>query len=128
MGGVNLVGREGDESRLLCAWYSGPTLVDYLGKRPERASTDMAIHTDITDTLEPPQRNIEAPLRIPLSNVFRGQTGMSHGVGVSGRIVSGVVQVGERLRVVPGDETCIIRCTHAFSLGSRVSLMTLSSD
>lgn len=34
---------------------------------------------------------------------------MSSGVGVSGRLCSGVVQVGERLRVVPGDETAVVR-------------------
>ncbi|EJD53639.1 hypothetical protein AURDEDRAFT_52733 [Auricularia subglabra TFB-10046 SS5] len=90
-GGVNLVSRDGEESRLLNAWYSGPSLVDCL------------------DKLEPPQRNLDGPLRIPLSNVFRGQTNLSHGVGVSGRIISGIVQVGERLRVVPGDETAVVR-------------------
>ena len=30
-GGVNLVNRDGEESRLLNSWYGGPTLVDCLG-------------------------------------------------------------------------------------------------
>jgi elongation factor 1 alpha-like protein len=30
--GVNLVDRKGEESKELNEWFSGPTLVDYLGK------------------------------------------------------------------------------------------------
>jgi len=58
------------------------------------------------DELEPPAREILAPLRIPLSNVFK-----SHGSGaaVSGRICAGVVQVGEKLRILPGDETGVVK-------------------
>ena len=61
----------------------------------------------ISDELEPPAREISAPLRIPLSNVFK-----SHGSGaaVSGRVCAGVVQVGEKLRILPGDETGVVKC------------------
>jgi elongation factor 1 alpha-like protein len=59
------------------------------------------------DKLEPPVRDIESPLRLPISNVFKGQ---SSGIGVTGRICGGIVQVGERLRVLPGDETTVVRC------------------
>jgi len=45
-------------------------------------------------------------LRLPISNVFKGQ---SSGVAISGRVCSGVVQVGERVRVLPGDETAVIK-------------------
>ncbi|KIY45914.1 hypothetical protein FISHEDRAFT_48274 [Fistulina hepatica ATCC 64428] len=86
--GVNLVNREDEEASLLNAWYHGPTLVDLL------------------DTLVPPTRNLMAPLRIPISNVFKGQ---SAGTAVTGRVCGGVVQVGERLRVLPGDETAIVK-------------------
>lgn len=41
--------------------------------------------------------------------MFKGQTAISSGVGVSGRLCSGVVQVGERVRIVPGDETAVIK-------------------
>lgn len=33
----------------------------------------------------------------------------STGLGVSGRVVTGVVQVGEKVRVLPGDELATIR-------------------
>ncbi|KLO07490.1 EF Tu GTP binding domain-containing protein, partial [Schizopora paradoxa] len=86
--GVNLVERKGEEAVNLDAWYKGPTLVDLL------------------DKLQPPTRQIEAPLRFPIANVFKGQ---GSGVGVSGRLCTGVVQVGEQLRILPGDETAVVK-------------------
>lgn len=59
--------------------------------------------------MNPPARALDAPLRMPVTNVFRGQTAVASGVGVSGRIVSGVLQIGDRLRVVPGDESGVVR-------------------
>lgn len=56
-------------------------------------------------------RDIESPLRLPISNVFKGQ---SSAIGVTGRICSGIVQVGERLRVLPGDETGVVKCKDKF--------------
>ncbi|KAG9102065.1 Hsp70 suppressor, GTPase facilitates ribosomal subunit dissociation [Ceratobasidium sp. UAMH 11750] len=84
--GVNLTKLD---NATLGSWWNGPPLVDYL------------------DKLEPPTREFDTPLRIPLSNVFKGVT--SSGVGVSGRISGGVVQVGEKVRVVPGDESAVTR-------------------
>ncbi|KAJ6627523.1 P-loop containing nucleoside triphosphate hydrolase protein [Mycena sp. CBHHK59/15] len=86
--GVNLVRCEGDDAKQLLQWYNGPTLVDLL------------------DMLEPPSHDVAAPVRIPVSNIFKGQ---GSGTAVSGRLVSGVVQVGERLRILPGDETAIVK-------------------
>ncbi|KAL9940642.1 hypothetical protein V8E36_000130 [Tilletia maclaganii] len=87
--GENLGARSADGA--LSSWYSGPVLVDVL------------------DTLEPPSRQLKAPLRMPLTNVFKGQTAVASGIGAAGRLLSGVVQVGDRLRVLPGDETAAIR-------------------
>ncbi|KAG8830141.1 Hsp70 suppressor, GTPase facilitates ribosomal subunit dissociation, partial [Serendipita sp. 405] len=89
--GVNLVDRSMPEATELSRWYTGPTLVELL------------------DRLEPPGRGIDAPLRFPVTNVFRGQTATSSGFAVAGRICSGVVQVGERVRVLPGDESAVIK-------------------
>lgn len=86
--GVNLVNCTNADASVLSKWYNGPTLVNLL------------------DELEPPTREIASPLRLPISNVFKGQ---SSGTGVTGRICGGVVQVGERLRVLPGDESAIVR-------------------
>ncbi|EKM80415.1 hypothetical protein AGABI1DRAFT_58185 [Agaricus bisporus var. burnettii JB137-S8] len=85
--GVNLVGREGEESKELDEWYSGPTLVDCL------------------DKLEPPLRDYTNLFRLPISNIFKMQS-MS-GVFVAGRIASGIVQAGEKVRAMPGDDSVI---------------------
>ena len=53
------------------------------------------------DALEPPSRDLSAPLRFPISNVFKGATS---GIAVAGRVCGGLVVAGERLRIVPGDE------------------------
>jgi translation elongation factor EF-1alpha len=63
----------------------------------------------ITDKLDPPGRAIDAPFRFPITNLFKGQNAASSGFAVSGRLYSGVIQVGERVRVVPGDETAVIK-------------------
>ncbi|KZT72703.1 hypothetical protein DAEQUDRAFT_663881 [Daedalea quercina L-15889] len=86
--GINLTTRQDSEVEPLSKWYSGPTL------------------TDLLDALEPPSRNITAPLRFPISNVFREQ---GAGLGVAGRVCGGVVQVGERLRILPGDGTAVVK-------------------
>ncbi|KAG8893187.1 Hsp70 suppressor, GTPase facilitates ribosomal subunit dissociation, partial [Tulasnella sp. 417] len=93
MAGVNLVDKDTEGSQDLRKWWKGQTLVDAL------------------DSLQPPGRPIEAPLRFPISNVFKGggTSTLASGIGVSGRLASGVVQVGEKLRILPGDETAIVR-------------------
>ncbi|KIO21436.1 hypothetical protein M407DRAFT_15813 [Tulasnella calospora MUT 4182] len=93
MAGVNLVEKDTEGSDGLRKWWKGQTLIDAL------------------DSLQPPGRPIEAPLRFPISNVFKGggTSTMASGIGVSGRLASGVVQVGEKLRILPGDETAIVR-------------------
>jgi elongation factor 1 alpha-like protein len=102
--GVNLVNCTNARASVLSKWYSGPTLVNLLG---EPFCTVLALNAQShPDELEPPTREIASPLRLPISNVFKGQ---SSGTGVTGRICGGVVQVGERLRVLPGDESAIVR-------------------
>ncbi|PSR73485.1 hypothetical protein PHLCEN_2v10777 [Hermanssonia centrifuga] len=114
MAGINLAHRDNPEATPLKAWYGGPTLVDLL------------------DKLEPPTRDIIAPLRFPISNVFKGR---SSGTAVSGRVCSGLVQVGERLRILPGDESAIVRSIEAeedslqwAAAGSNVTLYLTAVD
>jgi elongation factor 1 alpha-like protein len=66
---------------------------------------------DTADRLQPPRRDINSPLRFPISNVFKGQSSTT---GVWGRVCGGLVQVGERLRVLPGDETAIVKGCYSF--------------
>jgi elongation factor 1 alpha-like protein len=60
-----------------------------------------------------------APLRIPISNVFKAQGSF---VAVSGRLCGGVVQVGEQLKILPGDEIALVKRTCLKSSSS--SLLT----
>ncbi|KAL0211091.1 hypothetical protein P9112_009389 [Eukaryota sp. TZLM1-RC] len=60
-------------------WYSGPCLFEVL------------------DQLEPPRRNIEGPLRIPISAKLRDR-GSTIGIG---KIESGSIKVGDKLKISP---------------------------
>nr|XP_031861143.1 uncharacterized protein CI109_003504 [Kwoniella shandongensis]KAA5528215.1 hypothetical protein CI109_003504 [Kwoniella shandongensis] len=88
MEGTNVAENDSPE---LKSWYDGPTLIQAL------------------DKVEVPARPYESPLRIPVSNVFKGQTAVASGVAVSGRLCSGIIQVGDRVRAVPGDEVANVR-------------------
>ncbi|KAJ7638536.1 P-loop containing nucleoside triphosphate hydrolase protein [Roridomyces roridus] len=114
LSGVNLAKCEGDEAQQLLTWYKGPTLVDLL------------------DELEPPSRDFLSPARIPISNIFKGQ---GSGTSVSGRLLSGVVQVGEKLRILPGDETAVVKTIEVeeehvpwAAAGSNLTLALVSVD
>ncbi|OBZ76119.1 HBS1-like protein [Grifola frondosa] len=113
MEGINLVTR-GKEAKALSEWYQGSALVDLL------------------DELEPPVRDIMAPLRFPISNVFKGQ---GSGTTVSGRVCGGIVAVGERLRILPGDESATVKAIESddkslewAASGSNVTLSLVAVD
>lgn len=65
----------------------------------------MTLRTPI-DKLEPPVRDITSSFRFPISNVFKGS---GSGIGVTGRVCAGIVQTGEKLRIVPGDESGVVK-------------------
>lgn len=88
MRGANILQRDMPEE---AEWYKGPTLISAL------------------DNAAVPERPYASPLRIPVSNVFKGQTAIASGVACQGRLASGVVQVGDQVRVVPGDVVAGVR-------------------
>jgi len=61
--------------------------------------------------MEPPARDYTRPFRLPISNIFK--TRSMSGVYIAGRIAGGIVQIGEKVRVMPGDDsvTGIVQCT-----------------
>jgi elongation factor 1 alpha-like protein len=110
--GVNLVDREGKDSKQLLEWFSGPTLVDCLGMSCYLLTLlpiDLML-LRMKDAMEPPPRDYANLFRLPISNIFKTQS--TSGVYVSGRIAGGIVQVGEKVRAMPGDEsvTGIVKC------------------
>ncbi|ORZ01606.1 P-loop containing nucleoside triphosphate hydrolase protein [Syncephalastrum racemosum] len=66
----------------LTGWYQGPCLLD------------------LVDNLDPPVRQLDKPLRLGVTDFFKG----SGGVSVAGLVDAGHLQVGEQVMVVPGGE------------------------
>lgn len=114
MEGVNVM--ENNESTLK-EWFTGLTLMDALGGSSSDCWPFLSGCANArSDKVEVPSRPYDAPFRIPLSNVFKGQTAVASGVAVSGRLCSGIVQVGDRVRSIPGDEVGSIRSTSRFRI------------
>ncbi|KAI9206512.1 HBS1-like protein-like protein [Polychytrium aggregatum] len=94
--GENLVKRE---EPLLNKWYKGQTLIGQL------------------DQLEAPTRMIDRPLRMSVSDFFKGGLGTGTGgdVSVSGRIDCGSVQLKDEVLVMPINEVAVVKaieCNH----------------
>ncbi|XP_070556541.1 HBS1-like protein isoform X4 [Ptychodera flava] len=79
--GENLV--EHPKEARLKMWYNKHTLVEQI------------------DKFKPPKRPIDKPFRLCVSDVFKG---MGSGFSVSGKIVSGNIQAGDRILVKPAGE------------------------
>ncbi|XP_072105664.1 HBS1-like protein isoform X1 [Mobula birostris] len=72
----------------LRAWYNGPCLLEQI------------------DSFKSPQRPVEKPFRLCVSDVFKDQ---GSGFNVAGKIEAGYVQTGDRVLVVPPNETCTVK-------------------
>jgi small GTP-binding protein len=69
------------------SWYKqGPSLMEQI------------------DQFDPPTRLLDKPLRMRVTDFFKGGIGSSGGVSVAGNIESGTIQLGEKVLVVPGNE------------------------
>ncbi|KAG2228809.1 hypothetical protein INT48_000082 [Thamnidium elegans] len=82
--GENLVKKS--EIPELTSWYKGTCLLDQI------------------DKFSPPMRLLDRPLRMRVTDFFKGGIGSSGGVSVAGNIESGTIQVGEQIMIVPGGE------------------------
>lgn len=74
-------------------WYKGPTLVQEL------------------DKAEPTKRAVEKPLRLTVSEVFSSSP--NNPISVSGKIDAGSLQVGDKVKVLPSNETATIKTIEA---------------
>ncbi|XP_030641832.1 HBS1-like protein [Chanos chanos] len=86
LSGENLVQRS--KVPELTAWYSGPCLLEQI------------------DAFKPPQRSVEKPFRLCVSDVFKDQ---GSGFCVTGKIEAGYIQTGERVLAMPPNETCTVK-------------------
>ncbi|XP_043517945.1 HBS1-like protein isoform X3 [Frieseomelitta varia] len=96
----------------LSNWYTGPTLVS------------------VIENFKCPERHINKPFRFSINDIFKG-TGS--GFCVSGHVETGMVSLGDKVLVLPRNETAVVKglqideisTTNAFA-GDHVSL-TLSA-
>jgi elongation factor 1 alpha-like protein len=72
----------------LISWYKGPSLIKAI------------------DVMKTPERAIEKPFRMSISDIFKGQ---SAGVSVVGRVESGCVLKEDRLLCTPINEVCVVK-------------------
>ncbi|XP_038615879.1 HBS1-like protein isoform X2 [Tachyglossus aculeatus] len=83
LSGENLITKS--QSSELTKWYQGLCLLEQI------------------DSFKSPQRATEKPFRLCVSDVFKDQ---GSGFCVTGKIEAGFVQTGDRLLVMPPNETC----------------------
>ncbi|XP_043857247.1 HBS1-like protein isoform X2 [Dromiciops gliroides] len=83
LSGENLITKS--QSSELTKWYQGHCLLEQI------------------DSFKPPQRSIEKPFRLCVSDVFKDQ---GSGFCVTGKIEAGYIQTGDRLLAMPPNETC----------------------
>nr|XP_056708842.1 HBS1-like protein isoform X3 [Euleptes europaea] len=86
LGGENLVTRS--QSSELTEWYEGKCLLEQI------------------DSFKSPQRSVDKPFRLCVSDVFKDQ---GSGFCVTGKIEAGYVQVGDRLLAMPPNELCTVK-------------------
>uniref|UniRef100_A0A3B4WNH2 HBS1-like translational GTPase n=1 Tax=Seriola lalandi dorsalis TaxID=1841481 RepID=A0A3B4WNH2_SERLL len=72
----------------LTSWYSGPSLLEQI------------------DALKSPQRSVDKPFRLCVSDVFKDQ---GSGFCVTGKIEAGYIQTGDRILAMPPNETCTVK-------------------
>ncbi|KAL0623718.1 HBS1-like protein [Plecturocebus cupreus] len=86
LSGENLITRS--QSSELTKWYKGLCLLEQI------------------DSFKPPQRSIDKPFRLCVSDVFKDQ---GSGFCITGKIEAGYIQTGDRLLAVPPNETCTVK-------------------
>ncbi|KAL8596948.1 hypothetical protein ACOMHN_027894 [Nucella lapillus] len=71
----------------LCKWYSGPSLLAQI------------------DQFRSPERPMDKPLRVSISNVFKSPGGLA----VSGKVNAGYLQAGDRVLVMPSMDMAAVK-------------------
>ncbi|KAM9840513.1 HBS1-like protein isoform 1-T1 [Aulostomus maculatus] len=72
----------------LTSWYSGLSLLEQI------------------DAFKAPQRSVDKPFRLCVSDVFKDQ---GSGFCVTGKIEAGSVQTGDKILAMPPNETCTVK-------------------
>ncbi|XP_045916142.1 HBS1-like protein isoform X1 [Micropterus dolomieu] len=86
LSGENLVTRSSVSQ--LTSWFFGPSLLEQI------------------DAFKAPQRSVDKPFRLCVSDVFKDQ---GSGFCVTGKIEAGYIQTGDRILAMPPNETCTVK-------------------
>ncbi|XP_051792672.1 HBS1-like protein isoform X6 [Acanthochromis polyacanthus] len=86
LSGENLTSRSSVSQ--LTSWFSGPSLVEQI------------------DAFKAPQRSVDQPFRLCVSDVFKDQ---GSGFCVTGKIEAGFIQTGDKILAMPPNETCTVK-------------------
>ena len=65
------------------------------------------LYLAVLESFKSPARSIDKPFRFSISDIFKGAS--SSGVGVSGRIASGLICVNDKIMICPTKEHAIVR-------------------
>lgn len=102
-------------------WYTGPSLVQAIGNCILNVfNVSIAriafIYTGlvIVDGFRTPERSLNQPFRLVISDIFKS-TGSSSGCCLAGRIESGMIQTGDKLQIMPLNETANVKGISAHS-------------
>lgn len=91
---------------------SGLTGENVVTQAPEAANwyshnKDSQTLVQALESFEPAKAAVSSPLRLPISDVFRG--GITNPLSVSGRIEAGSLQIGDQIIAMPASETATIK-------------------
>ncbi|KAJ1769545.1 hypothetical protein LPJ74_003966 [Coemansia sp. RSA 1843] len=102
--GINLVRRVGvTDLPALAAWWHD----DGTGDASDAAGPCLV---DLLDTFSVPERPVDKPFRLAVTDFFRsGTAGSANSVSVSGCIAQGNIQIGEQIVLVPGGERGVVK-------------------
>lgn len=109
-GGDAADGDDGTASDAPWSWYSGPTLLQAL------------------DGFEEVARSTTHALRVCVSDVFRSPTSSLGSVAVAAKVEGGIVKAGNRLVVVPGGLSCVVKGIHVAGGPVRVARAGETAD
>ncbi|XP_005104900.1 HBS1-like protein isoform X1 [Aplysia californica] len=99
--------KDTDVSFIPCSGLSGENLVKPATEPKLTAWYQPAVPLmEQIDKLRPPQRPIDKPFRLNVSDVFKG---IGTGFNVSGRVGSGYVQPGDKVLILPAGITATIK-------------------
>ncbi|KAJ1814015.1 hypothetical protein LPJ56_004979, partial [Coemansia sp. RSA 2599] len=96
----------------LASWYFDDDAATVAADDKTQKSSSRAgpCLVDLIDTFTMPERPVNKPFRLAVTDFFKGgAVGSSNSVSVSGRIAQGHVQIGEHVTLVPGGVTGVVK-------------------